>query len=116
MGKLGSLPSRLSTLPSRLTVLPRGDAGRREASPWRAWYSLPRWHALRWSIFRRDGFTCQWAGCGRHEPSGKGLIADHKDPHRGDAARFWDPLNLWTLCKPCHDGPKQRSEQRGSSR
>lgn len=39
------------------------------------------------------------------------LVADHRRRHNGDANLFWDEGNLQTLCKPCHDGPKQRAEQ-----
>lgn len=28
---------------------------------------------------------------------------DHKIPHRGDAALFWDPNNWQAMSKPCHD-------------
>ncbi|MEL7263525.1 MAG: HNH endonuclease signature motif containing protein [Planctomycetota bacterium] len=27
---------------------------------------------------------------------------DHIDPHRGDQAKFWNPNNWQSLCKPCH--------------
>lgn len=59
----------------------------------------------------RDLFTCQM--CGRIEANTSALVADHRKPHRGDERLFWDPANLWTLCKsPCHDKHKQREEQR----
>lgn len=52
-------------------------------------------------------------------------IVDHITPHRlkeaidsGDEARiehakalFWDSANWQSLCKPCHDGVKQREER-----
>jgi 5-methylcytosine-specific restriction protein A len=38
-------------------------------------------------------------------------VADHEAPHRGDAVLFWDPDNLQSLCKRCHDGDKQRIEK-----
>lgn len=37
-------------------------------------------------------------------------IVDHKTPHRGDPALFWDSENWQSLCKPCHDSTKQRDE------
>ena len=40
-------------------------------------------------------------------------VVDHKVPHRGDRALFDDPANLQSLCKPCHDGWKQRQEREG---
>lgn len=44
-------------------------------------------------------------------------VVDHIRPHRGDMAIFWDELNNWqALCKPCHDGAKQRMESQGRGR
>jgi 5-methylcytosine-specific restriction endonuclease McrA len=90
------------------------EAQRLIYSPWRKMYGTARWRALRIKIFERDGYTCQWPGCGRVEGNTSMLIADHRTPHRGDERLFWDEGNLWTLCKPCHDGPKQRAEQAGA--
>ncbi|TXI87775.1 MAG: HNH endonuclease [Cupriavidus sp.] len=116
MAKLSSLPPLLTPLAPTIDYLehkPRSAEGRRLIfSPWRKWYSTARWRALRLTIFRRDDFTCQM--CGRLDGNTSRLIADHREPHRGDAALFWSPSNLQTLCKPCHDGPKQRMEQRGA--
>lgn len=38
-------------------------------------------------------------------------VTDHIVPHRGDAGLFWDRTNWQALCKPCHDGKKQREER-----
>ena len=38
-------------------------------------------------------------------------VVDHIEPHRGDPAVFWRPGNHQALCKPCHDGDKQRIER-----
>lgn len=78
---------------------------------WRAWYKTQAWRRLRWKILVRDLFTCQWPGCGRLEADTSQLVADHRKPHRGDAALFWDEDNLWCLCKPCHDRVKQAEER-----
>ena len=37
-------------------------------------------------------------------------VLDHVVPHGGDVALFWDETNWQPLCKPCHDGEKQRQE------
>ncbi|OKO67049.1 HNH endonuclease [Bradyrhizobium sp. NAS96.2] len=79
--------------------------------PWKAWYKLARWRALRRRIFLRDLYTCQRKGCGRVEPDTSLLVCDHVIPHRGDERLFWDEANLQTLCKTCHDRDKQREEQ-----
>ena len=112
MGKMARLPSRLAALPSRLAAAPddRRERGRyRDAQPWRAWYKTARWQALRWATLLRDLFTCQH--CQRVEADTSKLVADHRKAHRGDEALFWDPDNLWTLCKTCHDSWKQRQER-----
>ncbi|WP_380925455.1 HNH endonuclease [Sphingomonas leidyi] len=114
MARLRALGSRLQQLPPRIATFSNGDRGRAEASPWRSWYNTARWRALRLRVFERDLFTCQWPGCGRVEPNTSLLVADHVQMHRGDERLFWDFDNLQTLCKPCHDGPKQRAEQRSA--
>jgi 5-methylcytosine-specific restriction endonuclease McrA len=35
-------------------------------------------------------------------------VVDHVVPHRGDEDLFFDPRNLQSLCKHCHDSTKQR--------
>jgi 5-methylcytosine-specific restriction endonuclease McrA len=40
-------------------------------------------------------------------------IVDHKVPHRGDMALFWDPNNRQSLCVPHHSGDKQAIERTG---
>lgn len=117
MAKLARLPSRLSSLPPRLVAAPddRKERGRyRDAQPYRRWYKTARWQALRWAVLLRDLFTCQWPGCGKVVADTSKLVADHRVPHRGDEALFWDDANLWTLCKHCHDSRKQSEERSGS--
>jgi 5-methylcytosine-specific restriction endonuclease McrA len=117
MGKLKALPNRLATLrPTLGSLAPveRTEAQTRTLfSPWRKLYNTARWRALRMKILVRDMFTCQWSGCGLTTADTSQLVADHREPHRGDEALFWDEGNLWTLCKPCHDSRKQRAERAG---
>lgn len=115
MGRLKNIGSRLSTVQPRLNSLPEQSVDERRLmfSPWRQWYKTARWRALRLAILARDLFTCQWPGCGFSTADTSQLVADHRTPHRGDEKLFWDEGNLRTLCKACHDGPKQRAEQRG---
>ena len=111
--------SRLPRMAPRVTAMrpalsaPKDEAGRtahrRKVNPWRAWYNTARWQRLRWSVLRRDLFMCQM--CIRAEPDTSKLVADHKAPHRGDEALFWDASNIQCLCKPCHDRVKQREER-----
>lgn len=119
MSKLKAIGGRLTALSPSLGYLPQAapgsDAQRSVFSPWRKWYSTARWRALRMAVFVRDGFTCQWPGCGHIEANTSKLVADHRKPHRGDEALFWDEENLTTLCKPCHDKHKQRAERSGAA-
>lgn len=113
MARLKTLKPRLRTLRPVIRA-PEGRAEvdrHRNAQPWRRWYKLARWRKLRWSVLVRDAFTCRM--CGRLEHDTSKLVADHREPHRGDEAMFWDERNLQTLCEGCHNGPKARMEARG---
>ena len=39
-------------------------------------------------------------------------VVDHRIPHRGDVALFWDECNWQAMAKPCHDR-KTASEDGG---
>lgn len=112
-GRLTQLRPVLGTLRSSIAYMPSGDREtekRRDEQPWRRWYKTARWQAKRMSVLVRDKFTC--AMCGRIGMDTSKLVADHREPHRGDETLFWDDDNLQTLCKsPCHDKHKQRMEQ-----
>ena len=43
-------------------------------------------------------------------------IADHIEPHKGDEDLFFDPSNLESLCKHCHDSTAQSEERLGYSK
>lgn len=43
-------------------------------------------------------------------------VADHRTPHRGNRALFFDAGNLQSLCKTCHDATKQAFEKSGRLR
>lgn len=113
-GKLTQLRSGLSVLPATLAYMPTDERERdryRDQQHWRKWYRTARWKRLRWSVLVRDRFTCQ--RCKRVEANTSQLVANHKTPHRGDEALFWNEGNLETACKPCHDGLIQSEERRG---
>lgn len=85
---------------------------RRDADkPWRAWYRTAQWQALRQATFLRDLYQCK--RCSRIVVKKGEATCDHVRPHRGDHGLFFDPANLQTLCKACHDRAKQREEARG---
>jgi len=110
MGRLKQLATRVGAAPSRLARVTADAEGRRlKSQAGVEWYRTARWQRLRWSALVAALFTC--ARCGRIEADTSQLVADHRVPHRGEAALFWDPENLQCLCKPCHDGAKQREER-----
>lgn len=43
-------------------------------------------------------------------------LVDHKRPHRGDRALFWDRTNWQGLCDHCHNVHKARLENAGPER
>lgn len=107
MGRLRQLPPRVAALPPRLARLTDAEGHSVALEPWRAWYKTTEWQALRRRVFLRDGYRCRMCAKPDARP-----IGDHIEPHRGDRRRFFDDDNVQTLCKPCHDGPKQRIERR----
>ena len=38
-------------------------------------------------------------------------VVDHRTPHRGNQALFWDQGNWQALCIPCHNRVKQRLDR-----
>ena len=115
MGKLGRMPSRFGGSASAGQRLASAFADRYEAretiEPWRAWYKTARWQRLAEAVKAAALYTC--ARCGSI-CAGKGeAVADHKLPHRGDPALFWDETNLWCLCTGCHSSAKQAEEKAG---
>lgn len=109
MGRLKQVRLGPSPLTPRVAYLDNDrESARRAVAPWRTWYSTARWARLRAQVLREALFTCVRCGHGTADTSR--LVCDHVEPHRGRAALFWDRANLQCLCKPCHDGAKQREE------
>ena len=115
MGKLGRMPSRFGDQAPAGQRLSATFADRYEAretlEPWRRWYKTARWQRLADAVKVAALFTCGRCGC---VCAGKGeAVADHRIPHRGDPALFWDRENLWCLCASCHSSAKQAEERAG---
>lgn len=117
--KLTNLKPTLSTLPPRIAGIPREDRERQRLKErdqnvgWRAWYGTERWKTLRQRILARDLYTCQKTGAllvGKY-PAPDSPVVDHKTPHRGDPALFWDEDNLHAVSKKYHDSVKQAREK-----
>lgn len=117
MSSLSNLKPTLGGLPSRIGQAPRDERERTQqrdtANPWRAWYKTARWQKLRAKVLKRDLYTCQRTGVlltGAY-PAPNSPVVDHKKPHRGDEALFWDENNLHAVSKAYHDKVKQAEEQ-----
>jgi len=53
--------------------------------------------------------ACRHNGCGAFA-----TIVHHIQPHKGNRALFWNRGNWLPVCQPCHNGPLQAAERRGS--
>lgn len=117
MARLKALAPQLGSLAPIIARHSDAEGHSQALEPWRPWYATSRWRQLRLEIFERDLFTCQMPGCGTLVSLDVAsplplATCDHRIPHHGDEALFWDRANLQTLCKPCHDKVKQRLERR----
>lgn len=78
----------------------------------------PRWKAARVEVLDRDGYACTCPGCeacGTGCASTEQLEIDHVVPLAEviDTAPelAFDPANLATLCRPCHQHKKTRDDE-----
>jgi 5-methylcytosine-specific restriction endonuclease McrA len=76
-----------------------------------SFYSTAEWKRLRRSQLQAKPFC---AFCQDLDVRTPATVVDHKTPHKGDKALFFNALNLQSLCKTCHDSAKQRYEKSGS--
>lgn len=79
-------------------------------SPHHHLYNTKVWRDLRAAQLRNEPLCRDHADRGRVVEA---RVVDHVVPHKGDEELFFDPTNLQSLCKPCHDGHKQRLERGG---
>ena len=78
--------------------------------PWRGWYKLARWAAIRAAQLAGEPLCRTCVQAGLVVPA---TVCDHVEPHRGDATRFWSgPFQ--SLCAGCHSSAKQREEHAAS--
>lgn len=79
--------------------------------PWAALYKTAGWRTLRRRQLQREPLCCL---CDLLGITKAAEIVDHKRPHKGNPALFFDATNLQSLCKPHHDRTKQSWEKRGT--
>lgn len=97
----------------------KGEVGQRaynttraEKNPGTSWYYTDDWKKLRSSHRKREP-RCRTCG-------GPGQITDHVIEHRGNRELFFNPTNLQTLCRACHNtktalARRERDDKAGQS-
>jgi len=104
----------LSTLKPRLATANTSRVGIMQPGSWRTdkQTSTQRGYGYAWQKARaghlRSHPLCVY--CEREGRVTAATIVDHKVPHRGNQTLFWDQTNWQSMCKPHHDGQKQREE------
>lgn len=76
-------------------------------------YHCKQWRTTRATILARDGYTCQICGCILSEgrKGKRSAVVDHKRPAELRPDLFFDPDNLWAVCKADHDKVCQAIEK-----
>ena len=113
---LRTLKPRLAPMPPRLkSARTVRDTRYSPDATVRAWYKSARWHKLRQQVLIRDMYTCQQTGVvlAGKSPAPNSPVVDHKIPHRGNEALFFDPENCQSVTKQWHDSTKKRMERSG---
>lgn len=72
-----------------------------------------RWQRAR-AVFLRSNPLC--VHCQREGRVTAATLVDHRIPHRGDMALFWDQTNWDALCSTHHSSDKQMAERSGRRR
>ncbi len=107
--------SKLQTLKSSLPMLDTRRVPTMQAGSWRTsdQTSTQRGYGYKWQK-ARQGFLRSHPLCVMCEAESRvtaATVVDHKIPHRGDQALFWDKANWQSLCATHHSRDKQREEQ-----
>lgn len=107
--------ARLKALPSRLSKAPERKLQEVNPNSWRSGKtSTQRGYGYRWQK-ERERYLMSNPLCGYCQAEGRvepATVVDHKIPHRGDQALFWDRSNWQPLCASCHSSVKQAEERR----
>lgn len=106
--------SKLRTLKSTLPVLDTRPVQTIQAGGWRTsdQTAAQRGYGYKWQQ-ARAGYLRSHPLCVMCQAEGAvnaATVVDHKIPHRGDQALFWDRGNWQSLCATHHSRDKQREE------
>lgn len=111
MARLKSVPQRLQGIPERAAVSSVSWRTGKDGSAARGYGH--RWRCHRQTYLQAHPLCVMCLDAGRVVAAS---VVDHKTPHRGDEALFWDETNHQALCKPCHDSAKARLEHGSGQR
>lgn len=106
----------LKTLKPRIGTLKDERVPVMQAGSWRtsSMTSTQRGYGHKWRKARarylREHPLCVMCQADGHDVPAE--VVDHKEPHRGDEALFWDESNWQPLCASHHSRDKQREEAR----
>jgi 5-methylcytosine-specific restriction endonuclease McrA len=78
----------------------------------RSLYKTQAWRKGRLDFLSDHPLCVKCEREGRIEPA---TVVDHITPHKGDDRLFYDRNNWQSLCKPHHDGDKQREERQAEA-
>jgi 5-methylcytosine-specific restriction endonuclease McrA len=105
--------SRLKTLKPRLAELKADRVKTITPGSWRSGKTTAqrgyggRWQRARIRHLQNNPLCVMCEADGRVAAA---TVVDHKVPHRGDEALFWDTDNWQSLCASHHASEKQRQE------
>lgn len=85
---------------------------RAKSKDWQHLYQTPRWRRLRKAQLDKQRL-CERCMRGNPPQVVVATVVHHKEPHKGDTTKFFDPDNLASSCKPCHDSVEQSIERSG---
>lgn len=106
---------RLQTLKNSLPMLDTRRIPTMQAGGWRTsdQTAAQRGYGYKWQK-AREGFLRSHPLCVMCQAEDRvtaATVVDHKTPHRGDQALFWDRANWQSLCATHHSRDKQREER-----
>ena len=84
------------------------DRERNRRDPGRKLIFSERWRLESKAFLARP--ENRWCACGRCQPVRPADMVDHRKPHRGDLALFWDRENWQPMDIRCHSGKTNRED------
>lgn len=106
--KIQTLKPRIPDAPQRIQPLTSWRAEKKSSTARGYGY---RWQKAREAFLAVASYLC--VTCKAEGRIAAATVVDHKTPHRGDQALFWNRANWQALCKTCHDRKTASEEGHG---